>query len=71
MLQIVDRLDKIDKGSFNFRYPVDRDRNPNFAFTDRINIADYIELLKVIDPFITITTGILEEHGMIRMEDDY
>lgn len=69
MLKMVDRLDKIDKGSFNFRYPIDRDGNLNFAYTDRINIASYVELLKAIDPFITITIGILEEHGMMRMED--
>ena len=71
MTNIVDRLEKIDKGSFNFRYPVDREGNSNFDYNDRINIADYIELLKVIDPFITITTDILAEHGMRRMEDYY
>lgn len=71
MAKIVDRLTKIDKGSYNFRYPIDTNGNPNFEFTDRINIADYIELLQVIDPFIIVTVEILANHGMMRMEDYY
>jgi hypothetical protein len=71
MLKFVDKLDSIDKGSFNFRYPVNLEGNPNFEFADRINLADYTELLQVIDPFIMITSGILAEHGMMRMEDYY
>jgi len=38
-------FDQVDKGSFSFRYPVDKKNNAVFKFDDRVNLLDIEELL--------------------------
>jgi hypothetical protein len=41
---LIDRFDVLDKGSFSFRYPVDKDNKRVFQPTDKVNILDIKEL---------------------------
>jgi hypothetical protein len=52
---MVTKFQKLDKGSFNFRYPVDTNGNYNFAWDTRINISDIIDLYYSIHPFLIFT----------------
>lgn len=43
---LVSRFDILDKGSFCFRYPVDKDNKRAFQPTDKVNILDIKELFE-------------------------
>lgn len=64
-----DKLHKLDKGSFNFRYPVDRNGNYNFDWDEKVNIAEIINLFYSIQPFIIFTNRILYEEGVFGFEE--
>jgi hypothetical protein len=38
-------FDEVDRGSFSFRYPVDKENKEVFKFDDRVNLLDIDELL--------------------------
>ena len=63
---IKDILHKIDEGSYAFRYPVTVKKQLSLDPFEIINIADYVFLLREIDPFLKYTTNVLEEIGVIE-----
>ena len=62
------KLHKLDKGSFNFRYPVDTNGNYNFEWDEKENIAEIINLYYNIQPFLIFTNRILYEEGIFGFE---
>lgn len=62
------KLHKLDKGSFNFRYPVDRNGNYNFEWDKKENIAEIINLYYEIQPFLIFTNRVLYEEGVFGFE---
>ncbi|MFV9552576.1 hypothetical protein [Algibacter sp. PT7-4] len=63
------KLHKLDKGSFNFRYPVDVKGNYNFNWDKEENISDIINLYYKIQPFIIFTNRILYEEGVFGFDE--
>jgi hypothetical protein len=63
------KLEKLDKGSFNFRYPVDTKGNYNFNWEKKENIAGIVNLYYTIQPFIIFTNRILYEEGVFGFEE--
>jgi len=63
-----DILHNLDKGSFNFRYPVDTSGIPNFEWNDRLQVADIIDMYYKIHPFVMFTENVLTEEGAIEPE---
>jgi len=64
-----DKLHKLDKCSFNFRYPVDTKGNYNFNWDKKENIAEIINLYYKIQPFIIFTNRILYEEGVFGFDE--
>ncbi|AOW19387.1 hypothetical protein [Urechidicola croceus] len=62
------KLHNLDKGSFNFRYPVDTNGNYNFEWDEKENIADIINLYYKIQPFLLFTNRVLYEEGVFGFE---
>ena len=62
------KLHKLDKGSFNFRYPVDRKGNYNFEWDKKENIAEIVNLYYEIQPFLIFTDRVLYEEGVFGFE---
>jgi len=58
------KLHNLDKGSFNFRYPVDIHGNRNFTWDTRENLFEIINLYYEIQPFILYTEDVLEDIGI-------
>lgn len=63
-----EKLHKLDKGSFNFRYPVDTKGNYNFNWDKEVNIADIVNLYYKIQPFMIFTNRILYEQGVFGFD---
>ena len=63
------KLHKLDKGSFNFRYPVDTKGNFNFNWDKEENLAEIINLFYDIQPFIIFTNRVLYEEGVFGFEE--
>ena len=58
------KLHNLDKGSFNFRYPVDVNGTRNFTWETRENLFDILNLYYEIQPFILYTENVLEDIGI-------
>ena len=58
-LPLKDKLHQLDRGSFNFRYPVDTSGNFNFNMTDKVNLAEIINAFNEIQPFLVFTHDVL------------
>lgn len=61
------KLHCLDKGSFNFRYPVDTKGKYNFSWDTKENIADILNLFNNIEPFLLFTEAVLIEEGIIEL----
>jgi hypothetical protein len=61
-------LHQLDKGSYNFRYPVDTDGNYNFEWDEQVNIADIVDAFYKLQPFMIFTDQVLYEHGVFGFE---
>lgn len=61
---LINQIHFLDKGSYSFRYPVDKDGNNCFEWTDRIDIREFLDLLNQVNDFVLFTTGVLEECGV-------
>ena len=61
-------LHNLDKGSYNFRYPVDTNHNYNFEWDEEVNIADIVEAFYKLQPFILFTDAVLYEYGVFGFE---
>jgi len=66
--QLKNILHELDKGSYNFRYPVDTENNFNFERNAQINIADIVEAFYELQPFLIFTDQVLYEHGVFGIE---
>jgi len=64
-----DKLHKLDKGSFNFRYPVDTKGDYNFTWDTRENLSEIINLYYSIQPFLVFTDAVLYEEGVFGFEE--
>jgi hypothetical protein len=61
-------LHTLDKGSYNFRYPVDTDGIYNFEWNTELNVDEIVEAFYKIQPFIVFTDAVLYEHGVFGLE---
>lgn len=59
---LVDRFDVLDKGSFCFRYPVDKDNKRVFKSTDIVNILDIKELFDKAMTLLHHTADIFSQY---------
>ena len=64
-----DKLHKLDKGSFSFRYPVDTNGDYNFTWDTRENLSEIIDLYYKIQPFLVFTETVLYEEGVFGFEE--
>ncbi len=77
--QIIDALHVLDKGSYNFRYPVNKEGEANFKrlplkkilkkhrgliYSDHINISNIINCFYKIDKFLDHTIDVLWDQGV-------
>ena len=67
--KLKDTLHQLDKGSYNFRYPVDTDRNSNFEWDEQVNIADIVDAFYKLQPFLVFIDQVLYEHGVFGFEE--
>jgi hypothetical protein len=63
-----DILHNLDEGSANFRYPVDTSGVAHFEYTDKVQVADIIDMYYKIQPFLMYTENVLMEEGVIEPE---
>jgi len=61
---LVDKLHKLDQGSFNFRYPVDTNGNYNFSWDTRENISEIVDMYYSIQSFLVFIENALIEEGI-------
>ena len=61
---MVDKLQKLDRGSCSFRYPVDADGNYYFSWDARENLSEIIDAFYSIQPFLVFTENVLNEEGI-------
>ncbi len=61
-------LHQLDKGSYNFRYPVDTEGNFNFEWDEQVNIADIVDAFYKLQPFLVFIDQVLYEHGVFGFE---
>jgi len=61
---LVDKLHKLDQGSFNFRYPVDTNGNYNFSWDTRENISEIVDMYYSIQSFLVFIENALTEEGI-------
>ncbi len=66
--KLKDTLHQLDKGSYNFRYPLDTEGRPNFEWDKQVNIADIVEDFYQLQPFIVFTDQVLYEQGVFGFE---
>lgn len=64
--QLVDKFDFLDKRSYSFRYPLDRNSNPVFKGEEHQNLFDFVELYKKVDTFFLFTLNVLDDNGIIE-----
>jgi hypothetical protein len=67
--KIKNELHELDKGSYNFRYPVDKEGNQNFTFNKKVNIADILDAYYEIQPFLIFTKTVLYEEGVFGFNE--
>lgn len=63
------KLNKLDKGSFNFRYPINTNGSYSFEWDKEENISEIINLYYKIQPFLLFTNRILYEEGAFGFEE--
>ena len=66
-IPLIEKLHKLDKASFSFRYPVDTKGNSNITWDVRENISDIINLFEEIQPFLLYTEAVLIDEGVIEL----
>ena len=66
---LINILNKLDEGSFNFRYPVDTNGCLNFSWTDKVNIADIVDFYYDIQSFIIFTENVLYDEGVFKQSE--
>lgn len=57
--QLIQKMHNLDKGSYSFRYPVDKNKKYNFDFSTVENVSDIIEMFNEIQPFLLFSTDVL------------
>ena len=60
-----DLLHSLDKGSYNFRYPVDTEGIQNFEWSMKVQVADIMDLYYEIQSFLIFTETVLNEEGIL------
>lgn len=58
------KLHNLDKGSYNFRYPVDVFGNRSFTWETKENLFEIINLYYEIQPFLLYTENVLDDLGI-------
>lgn len=67
--ELKNTLHQLDKGSYNFRYPVDTEGNYNFEWDTDVNIADIVAAFYKLQPFLVFTDQVLYEHGVFGFNE--
>jgi hypothetical protein len=64
--ELVDILHKLDVGSYEFRYPVDTSKMPNFEWSDRVLVGDIVNRYYKIQTFLLYLENVLVDEGAIE-----
>lgn len=65
--ELVDILHKLDVGSYEFRYPIDTLKMPNFEWSDRVLVGDIVNLYYRIQTFLLYLENVLVEEGVMEI----
>jgi len=68
--QLNDSLHQLDSHSRAFRYPFDKDGNPQQLNLQKTQLKDILKLYQITDPFLTFTTNILIENNLLNYDPD-
>lgn len=61
---LTSQLHKLDKGSFNFRYPVNTEGKYNFTWDIRVNISEIIDMYYLTQDFLVFIENVLDDNGI-------
>ncbi|MBN8876792.1 MAG: hypothetical protein J0I32_04545 [Sphingobacteriales bacterium] len=64
-----DQIHIMDAHSRYFRFPVDKLGNPYKIDLKRMTLVDILKLYYYTDPFITFTNNVMEEQGLIVLNN--
>ncbi|MEO6719737.1 MAG: hypothetical protein ABIN67_05185 [Ferruginibacter sp.] len=62
-------LHELDEGSFNFRYPVDKENKNNFKEDKVIQVAEIVKAFYEVQDFLVFVDAALYEQGVFGFED--
>lgn len=62
MDKLTDYFDQLDKTSFSFRYPVDKNQKKIFKYNDRVNLLDIEELLDAGMVLLNHTSSVFSKY---------
>jgi len=70
---LITELDRLDPGSFSFRYPVGKDGVPLIAFGETISIEHFADVMKELWMVLDGAAAMLDQHVQLKreMEEEY